>query len=116
MSREELKERIIQYVKENPGVTYPALERFFESIGYDYTGSAEACSSACEHVVFWDGWSREAFGLLAELIREQKIKREPSPFWAYLMDGACMELPRFEGTNYRQLRTDKWLPVWFVVA
>ena len=116
MGKEELKARICRFVQERPGVTYPAFERLFESLGYEYAGTLDACSSACEHVVFWSGWSAEAYSLLSELIHEQKIKREPCPWWAYLMDGEGMNLPRFEGNDYKQLRSDQWLPVWFVTA
>lgn len=63
MNREEVKQKIKEYIWKNNHVSYVELERFMDEIGYDYRGDYDILSPMCDHVVFWVGWSQKAIDI-----------------------------------------------------
>lgn len=117
ISKVEVKAKVYEYIKQQGGVSYVELERFFESIGYSYQGTEVCCSSMSQYVVFWEGWHKQAYSILNELIKDKKIHREPAPMWVYLVDGKGLALPIVtETTNYKRIKREYWLPCVFSVA
>lgn len=111
MNREEVKQRIKEYIWKNNHVSYVELERFMDEIGYDYRGNYDILSPMCDHVVFWVGWSQEAIDLMNELNTEELIHKEPAQFLVYLLDGGGLDMPIVK--SFRQYKQDHWLPVVF---
>lgn len=114
LSRAEIKDKIYRYIVENGSVSYAEIERAFEECGFDYTGTLTSCSSENDRVVFWHGWNIEAYTLVQELIKEQKVEREACDTLVYLIDGKALNMPVLQ--TMKQLNRSKreyWLPCVF---
>lgn len=111
MSRDEMKEIVLDYINKNDSVSYAELQCLFEQNGYDYKGDLLSCSDQCEHVIFWSGWNEDTYNMMNELIHEGLIHREPTTFFTYLVDGAGLTYPLVK-TN-AEYKTDHWLPTVF---
>lgn len=111
MSRDEMKEIVLDYINKNDSVSYAELQWLFEQNGYDYKGDLLSCSDQCEHVIFWSGWNEDTYNMMNELIHEGLIHREPTVFFTYLVDGAGLTYPLVKKTI--QYKTDHWLPIVF---
>ncbi len=112
MQKEDMKRIVLDYINKNESASYAELEWLFEQNGYDYKGNLMSCSQQCEHVVFWDGWTAEAFDMMAELLHEGVVHRAPAHTLRYLMDGAALNIPQVRRAI--QYKTDHWAPVIFV--
>lgn len=107
----EVKAKVYEYIKKQRGVSYAELERYFEVIGYSYKGTAICCSIFTDKVIFWQGWHRQAFSVVDELIKDHKIHRRPAPPLLYLLDGKGLNLPKVEQfENYKRIKRESWLP------
>lgn len=111
MRREEVKQKIKEYIWENNHVSYVELEEYMSEIGYDYKGEYAILSEKSNHVIFWTGWSRDALNIMNELGEEGAIHKEPTQFFTYLLDGGGLNLPIVK--TYREYKKDHWLPVVF---
>lgn len=111
MKKEEMKERVLEYIKQNSSVSYAELEWFFEQNDFDYRGNLDSLSGVCDHIVFWTGWNQEAYDIMAELLKEGKIHREPVTQFIYFIDGKVLQMPIVK--HNRQYKTDHWLPTAF---
>lgn len=111
MEKKEIKQTVLDYINRNDSVSYAELEWLFEQKGYDYKGELMACSDQNKHVVFWSGWSQEAFDLIGELIGDGLIHRVPADPLVYLIDGRGLRLPVVK--RFIPYKTDHWLPAVF---
>lgn len=114
MEKEKIKRVVLDYINQNDAVSYAELEWLFEQNRYDYKGDLMACSDQNEHVVFWSGWSQEAFDLVGELIGDDLIHRVPADPLVYLIDGKGLRLPVVK--RFIPYKTDHWLPVVFRIG
>lgn len=112
MNKEEIKKIVLDYINENGSASYAELQWLFDQYGYDYKGALMSCADACEHVVFWSDWNAEAFDLMAELLHEGVVHREPAHPLRYLVDGCAMTMPIVKRAI--QYKTDHWCPAVFV--
>lgn len=111
MKKAEIKQKVLEYIEKNQTVSYAELEWLFELNQYDYKGNLDAISEQCDHVVIWSGWNQEAYTIMAELLREGKIHREPVDPFVYLVDGSALSLPVVKKKiDYKE---DHWLPTVF---
>lgn len=111
MNREEVKQKIKEYIWKNNHVSYVEIERFMDEIGYDYHGDYTILSEKSDHVVFWCGWSQDAIDVMNELGTEGVIHKEPTQFLTYLLDGGGLDMPIVK--TFREYKRDHWLPVVF---
>lgn len=112
MNNIEIKDKIYEYIRKNGGTSYAEIERLFEKYSFDYIGNIEAFSDKNSKVVFWTGWNKKAFDILAELIRENRIEREPCNFIVYLIDGKILNYPILNKAP-KNLKNIYWLPCVF---
>lgn len=110
---ETVKNAVYNYIKANPGTSYAELERIFKKHNFEYKGDLTLLSDKSDHVIFWSGWNAAATNIIATLIDEKRISREPCQTLIYLIDGAALTLPILKG-NWRKLKKDHWLPCVFV--
>ena len=112
MNDTQMKENLLEYIRKNKCVSYAEIERVFEANGYEYKGNIETVSNHNENVVFWCGWSKQAFELLNELIRANLIERVPCEPLVYLIDGKSLTYPPLTGRT-KNLKKIHWLPCIF---
>ena len=116
----EVKAKVYEYIKKQGGVSYAEIERYFEELGYNYKGENVCCSSVNPNVVFWEGWHKQAYSILTELLQEKKISREPAPWWGYLVDGKGLSLPVLPDfpslKELTKVKREYWLPCLFSAA
>lgn len=112
MNNSQMKEILLDYIRKNKAVSYAEIERVFEANGYDYIGNIETVNNKNENVVFWCGWSRQAFEMLNELIRANLIERVPCEPLVYLIDGKSLTYPIMTGRT-KSLKKIHWLPCVF---
>lgn len=112
LKKEEMKAELLKYICKNNSVSYAELQWLFEQKDYAYKGELMSCSDQCEHVIFWSGWSAEAFDIVGELLRDGLVHREPTHFLVYMIDGGSLGLPLVKKAV--QYKTDHWLPVVFM--
>ena len=114
MTRAEVKARVLRHITENGGVSYAELENVFASCGFDYTGELSSYSDKHDRVVFWYGWNLEAFTLIGELIKENKIERDPCHSIFYLIYGKALNMPVLQSmSDLRRSKRAYWLPCVF---
>ena len=111
LNREEVKQKIKEYIHKNNHVSYAELQWYMEQIGYDYRGDYTILSPKCDHVIFWVGWSEDAIQIMNELNAEGSIHKEPTQVLTYFIDGATLTMPIVK--TARAYKTDHWLPVVF---
>jgi hypothetical protein len=91
------------------GLTFIELLRFLPYLKGDFsywTGN--------ENIFLWDGLSEQCIGILAALLRANKISIEPASQRTYLMDGGGLRLPLVKAN--RKYKKPHWLPVTFSVV
>lgn len=111
VSKATVKQKVYEYIKKQRGVSYVEIERFFDSIGYSYKGTAICCSIYTDKVIFWQGWHKQAYSIISELLKEKKIHRSVAPPLLYLLDGKGLDLPiAKQGENYTRIKRKCWLP------
>lgn len=117
MTKAEVKAKVYEYIKKQGGVSYAEIERLFDELGYSWKGVAVCCSSVNRYVVFWEGWHKQAYSIISELLQEKKLKRTPAPVWLYLLDGKGLDLPQVpDVTDYRSIKRECWLPCMLSAA
>jgi hypothetical protein len=111
MNRNKMKNKILDYIRNNDNTSYVEIERIFEEEGFSWQGDLINVSDANSNILFWSGWSQEAFDILKELLDKDLIEREAVPPLVYLIDGKSLDMPIVKnGTNYK---TPHWLPLAF---
>lgn len=111
MTREQVKQKVSDYIKENNRVSYIELQRLLDELRYNYQGDLCIISSKCERAIFWDGWNQDAIDLMNEIQDEGDIHKEPTQFLTYLLDGGGLSLPIVQSAV--DLKQDCWIPVVF---
>ena len=109
MDTQDIKQKVLEYIRKNDYVSYVELEWLFDKLGFDYHGGYEIYSPVNDNVVFWTGWNEKAIGILNDLKSENLVTQEPAQPIIYLIDGGCMEYPLVRSNvNYK---TPHWLPI-----
>jgi len=104
-----LKERILQFVRDNPGASFVHLCRALP----ECAGDLALSPIASPLIAFWFT-SAEAADAIRELVRDEKLHLEITTRLVYEIDGAsgrdqALNLPRVKGA-YQYSRIH-WLPV-----
>jgi hypothetical protein len=91
------------------GLTFIELLKFLPYLKGDYsywTGN--------ENIILWEGLSEQCIGVLAALLRANKISIQPASERTYLADGGILRLPLVKAN--RRYKKPHWLPVTFSVV
>lgn len=110
MNREEMKQIIYDYVKAKQNVSYVELENLFERYEYPYEGNI-IYKQADNEVMLWDGWTEDAFAMIAELVKEGRLVQEPCNVLVYAIDGKMKRCPI--PTKNQKYKTLHWVPTVF---
>lgn len=114
MTSENIKNKVLDYIKQHEGTSFVEIERVFEEHHFDYKGEGAYTSGQNQNVIFWTGWNEQAFNIVAELKREGHIELEACPLFIYLTDGKCLSLPVMQKAS--DAKHDCWLPITFSVS
>lgn len=114
MTKCDVKQRIVDYIRENGSITYSEIEEVMTAAGYEWQGQLCSCSDKNPNVVFWEGWNADAFSLVGEMIKSGTVSREPCHWFNYLVGGKCLNLPLVK--SYSEYKTEHWLPCLFVMG
>lgn len=114
MQNEDVKQRIVEYIREKGSATYSEIEEIMTAAGYEWQGKICACSDVNTNVVLWQGWNSKAFSLVAEMLKSGEITREPCHVINYLVGGKYLNLPLVK--RYTEYKTEHWLPCIFVLG
>lgn len=106
-----MKGTILEYIRKNDEVSYAEIEWLFEKNGYNYKGNVGIYSDVNDNVIFWQGWSKQAFKILSELMKDNLIERIPCEALIYLIDGKGLTYPVLH--SYSNLKSVHWLPCVF---
>lgn len=76
------KKSLLKFIRSKDLVTFPEIEEFFRTKGYDYKGDTAVTLS--DGVVVWYGWGHKALRAFLELYNEGKVylyqsKDAPTP-------------------------------------
>lgn len=112
MGEKSVKQAVLDYIRTHPGTSYVELEGVFEEVGYSYQGGLEIFSTENEAVIFWSGWNEKACEIIAGLMKDGKIEREPCHPYIYLIDGKMLRIPILKGNPCR-VKRPHWLPCVF---
>ncbi|PHK48784.1 pathogenicity island protein [Staphylococcus edaphicus] len=111
MDKDIIKQKVLEYIKQNVGTSFVELEQVFEDNHFNYKGNGAYSSGQHQNVIFWMGWNRNAFNILAELKHDGLISMEVCEPLVYLVDGKSLTLPVM--TKPSDAKNDCWLPVTF---
>lgn len=111
--KQEVKQAVLEYIKKRSGVTYVEIEKVFDRMGFDWRGDTGMVCHHGKNILFWDGWTQEAFDILNELEKEKKIFKQSTLNIVYLADGKAFNLPI--ATDIKRYKELHWLPVVFNV-
>ena len=112
----KIKQAIYSYCKENSDVTYNEIEQIFTANGYHWKGNYSSRSEADENVIFWTGWSKAAFDLIGDMIRNGNLIRNPCDSLLYLIDGKILTLPPVQHPPKDGYKKLHWLPWAFDIG
>jgi hypothetical protein len=111
MSKEDMKQIVLDYISLNGGVTFVEIERLFEGNQFSYKGNLAQSTKDNPNVIFWAGWNDEALDIIIDLEREGCVKKEATTRTIYLIDGKCLTHPVVKSS--RTYKTMHWCPVVF---
>lgn len=114
MTNKNIKNKVLDYIKNHNATSFVEIERVFEEHNFDYKGDGAYTSGAHQNVIFWTGWNEQAFNVVAELKKDGYIEIEPCPLLIYLTDGKCLNLPVMQKVS--DAKHDCWLPITFSVS
>lgn len=108
----DLKNEILKYLKDNSSVSFVEIEQIFDAFVYEYCGNVAYLSKENENIVFWAGWTEEAFNIINELREDKVILMDTCELVNYLAFGKVMKFPVASKESDAK---DKmcWLPVQF---
>lgn len=109
----DIKTELYNYILANGSVSYAEIEHFFEENNYSYKGDILSASNVDPNVVFWHGWNTKAFNLLTELVRENKVSRDPTTPLIYFIDGKFYTFPIVKNPPEIGYKSPHWLPCVF---
>ena len=112
MERFQIKNEIYKYIKKNGSASYKEIEWVFSYCDFDWKGNFELSYAENNNIVYWLGWNNEAFNLMNEIRRENKIKGSPTEIFRYIIDGGALMLPIVK--QNRNYKTRHWLPIVFI--
>ncbi len=67
MTNKNIKNKVLDYIKNHNATSFVEIERVFEEHNFDYKGDGAYTSGAHQNVIFWTGWNEQAFNVVAEL-------------------------------------------------
>lgn len=111
MNKDIIKQKVLEYIKQNAGTSFVEIEQIFEEHNFDYKGNGAYSSGQHQNVIFWMGWNRSAFNILADLKHDGLISMEICEPLVYLVDGKSLTLPVM--TKPTDARNDCSLTVTF---
>lgn len=114
MKREEIKQKILDYITQNSGTTYAEIEHIFEQHGFPFKGDLLSCSGQCDNVILWSGWTKDAFLIISDLLESGLIHRELCRTLLYMIDGKMLSLPVVK--RFVKYKTPHWLPTVFIAG
>lgn len=89
----QYKDIILNYCKQNKGVSFAELDYEFKKAGLEYKGDYVVQSNKLENIVFWHGWNKEAAEAIQELLKDDVLRLEPCQPFIYMIDGVLPDLP-----------------------
>lgn len=104
-----MREKLLTYLARNPRSSFSEIEALFERADYDYKGES-AMVDPSSNILFWAGWSREAFDLVYGLVKDRKIVFSPATWVERMCFGVSYDLPIAKRMRHRYKRMH-WLPV-----
>jgi hypothetical protein len=111
MKLEKVKQVVLEYIRENERVSYVEIENIFKKCGFDYEGNLDLVNANCNMVIFWGGWSADAFKMLSELKQAGAIYSSPTQLLTYLSYGKTLNYPLVRKDI--QYKKPHWLPTVF---
>lgn len=122
MTRKEMKEKIIQKIKEEKWLPVIEVEYLFKRNNYDYKGdrilySTNPDGTTNESVIVWKGWNEDASTMICEILEESKrkiaFKPALNPIEFFLLGGGFtnMEIAKNPTRKYKK---PHWLPGAYV--
>lgn len=111
VNKQKIKDHVLEYIKRNPDTTFVEIEELFEKYNFKYKGKGAYSSGENKNVIFWTGWNKKAFDVLAELKREGYIVMNVSTSYIYVIDGKGLDLPVLNKLS--DAKHDCWLPITF---
>ena len=112
MTDNEIKEKILDYVRKNEGTSYVEIERIFEENSFDYKGNLETTAGKeYPNVILWSGWNKRAFDIIKELLSSGSVIRQPCQPIVYMIDGKMLTYPIQKSSSSHN--TPHWLPCAF---
>jgi len=122
MTRQEMKELIIETIKKERWVPVIDVEELFKKNEYDYEGdralySVDENGNPNESIVIWRGWNEDAATIICEILDEsnRKIAFKPAlnPIEFFCLGGGLtyMDIAKSPTKKYKKQR---WLPGAYV--
>lgn len=109
---QQLIDRIIKYIRTNPGTSFVEIERIFEQSGFDYKGDlAPILGEQYPNVILWAGWNKHAVDIINKVVGSGTVQRVPCEPLIYMIDGKMMKFPIQRG--YKNNKYPHWLPCVF---
>jgi len=110
MTNKNIKNKVLDYIKNHEETSFVEIERIFEEYDFDYEGDLVLSGTNNENIIFWLGWNKEAIEVITELMAEEKIYMDACQPLYYLIDGKSIDLPipKKSGT-----KKPHWVPVAF---
>lgn len=111
MNKNRMKQIILEYIKRHDGTSFVEIEELFDENHFNYRGNGAYSSGEQQNVIFWIGWNKQAFNIIAELKRDGHIAMNICEPFVYLVDGKSLSLPILRKPS--DAKHECWLPVTF---
>ncbi|HDH4130934.1 TPA: pathogenicity island protein [Staphylococcus aureus] len=111
MNRNRMKQIILEYIKRHEGTSFVEIEQLFEDNHFNYKGNGTYSSGEHHNVIFWSGWNKQAFNIIAELRTDGHIVMNICELIIYMVDGKYLSLPVLRKPS--DAKNECWLPITF---
>lgn len=111
MNKNRMKQIILEYIKRHDGTSFVEIEELLDENHFNYRGNGAYSSGEHHNVIFWIGWNKQAFNIIAELKRDGHIAMNICEPFVYLVDGKSLSLPILRKPS--DAKRECWLPVTF---
>jgi hypothetical protein len=111
MDTTKLKEEVLHYADENPGMSFIELRNILERHGVDCNGGFFMHSRVNSNIIFWAGMSKEFVDFVLELEHSNQLIPRACSLLIYMADGGMLRLPLLKRNI--KVKNPHWTPIVF---
>lgn len=114
LTETRIYEKILKKLEYEKELYFTEIEKFFETIGFDYKGSKNICVLGNENIIIWQGWNEQANRIMFEILKHPNvINKGINNILEICLYGKRLPYPLVKKQNYTY-KKPHWYPTKLV--